>query len=139
MANPQRGAVLWEAVAKKLNDIIVTTQQAIDINNREIWDGILHAWTNADWEDVLAMVMYTCRLNPDIATDFNMTALLNARMVLDKGGERALDRKATKRHAWAALMSLREMYNKLEGIKIANAPGQTAHLRSEFDTVFESA
>jgi len=137
MANPQRGAGLWEEISQTLNGIIVDTQQAIDINNKKIWDGFLHRYTNEDWEDMLAIAEYTRRLNPDIATDFNQTALLNARLALDKGGERALDKRDTKRYAWAAIMTLREMYNKLEGIKIANAPGQTAHLRNQFDTIFE--
>ena len=137
MANPQRGAGLWEHVAQTLNSIIVDTQQAIDINNRLIWDTILHVWSNQDWLDVLAIAEYTRRCNPDIATDFNVTALLNARMVLDTGQPRALDKRATKRHAWAAIMTLREMYNKLEGIRIANAPAQQAALINQFDAVFE--
>ena len=73
---------------------------------------------------MFSITEYAVRTNPDIATAFNQTAMLNARMVLDTGVARALDKRETKRYAWAAIMSMREMYNKLNGWRIANAAGQ---------------
>ena len=124
MANPLRGAQLWEEISVVLDDIIITTQQPIDINNKAIWDPYLHTWTNEDWEDMLSIIDHAIKTNPDIAKDYHRTNLLNARAVLDKGGTRALDKRDTKRYAWSMIMSMREMYNKLHGWDIRNAPGQ---------------
>ena len=136
MANPVRGAQLWEEIAVVLDSIIIDTQQPIDINNRAIWDPYLHAWSNEDWEDMLTIVNHAVKTNPDIAQDYHRTTLLNARAALDKGGNRALDKRDTKRYAWAAIMSMREMYNKLHGWDIRNAPGQTWP-RPSSDTGFD--
>ena len=124
MANPVRGAQLWEEIAVILDSIIIDTQLPIDINNKAIWDPYLHKWTNEDWEDMFSIIDHAIKTNPDIALDYNRTAILNAQAALDKGGRRALDKKDTKRYAWAAIMSMREMYNKLNGWAIKNAAGQ---------------
>jgi hypothetical protein len=137
MANPIRGAQLWEEIAVVLDDIIITTQQAIDINNKDIWNPYLHKWTNEDWEDMLSMIEHAMRTNPDIAKDFHKTSILNARAALDKNISRALDKKETKKYAWAAIMSMREMYNNLNGWTIKNAAGQSWPKPTSHDTYQE--
>lgn len=139
MANPVRGAQLWEEISVVLDDIIITTQQQIDINNKSIWNPYLHAWTNEDWQDMLSIIDHAIRTNPDIATDYNRTAILNAQAALNPAQPRSLDKKDTKKYAWAAIMSMREMYNKLNGWTIKNAPGQSWPQTSttNFDKNFE--
>ena len=66
MANPIRGAQLWEEIAVVLDDIIITTQQEIDINNKDIWNPYFHKWTNEDWEDMLSIIDHAIKVNPDI-------------------------------------------------------------------------
>jgi hypothetical protein len=125
MANPLRGAQLWEEISIMLDSVIIETQQAIDINNKAIWDPYLHTWSNEDWADMLSIIDHAVKTTPDIARDYHRTNILNAQAVLDKGGNRALDKKDTKRYAWSMIMTMREMYNKLHGWDIKNAPGQS--------------
>ena len=124
MANLIRGGQLWEEIAVVLNHIIIETQQSIDINNKAIWDPYLHKWSNEDWDDMLSILEHAMKENPNIAKDFHITSILNARQALDQGGTRALDKKDTKKYAWAAIMSMREMYNTLNDWTIKNQPGQ---------------
>lgn len=137
MANPLRGAQLWEEIALVLNNIIIETQLPIDINNKAIWDPYLHTWSNEDWDDLLSFLEYAVKTTPDIARDYHRTNMLTARQVLDKGGNRALDRRDTKRHAWSMIMTMREMYNALHGWDIKNAAGQ-AWPKATGNTAFDA-
>jgi hypothetical protein len=124
MANPQKGTELWQEIATVLNDIIVNTGKKIDINNKTIWDGYLHRWTNQDWLDILAAYAQALDEDPRLALPYRQRNLQAARakIMSSKTGTRALDRKSTggKRIAWAMINTLRETWNDIQGTVIPN-------------------
>lgn len=124
MADINQGLDLWRDIAEELNDIITTTGKKIDINNERIWAGHLHRYSNEDWRNMLAAYACVLEENPDLALNYRKTNLQNARVKIlaAKEGERPLDRKSQggKRIAWAMINTLRETWNEIQGIDIAN-------------------
>ena len=106
-----------------LNDIILSTGEAIDINNKTIWDNYLHKYSNEDWADMLSAVEGMYEGMPSIFKRFHEDAMVQARMTLDKfapSQNRVLDHKDHKRKAWKMIMAIRELLNDFNGVKIDN-------------------
>lgn len=129
MANFNNGVRQWQAIAEELNDIIVTTGKKIDKDDQRIWGGYLHRWSNDDWRDILSAFAAALEAEPTLAQPYRKTNLERARakVFAAKEGERPLDRKSKggKAVAWAMINTLRETWNELEGIDIANEDAVT--------------
>lgn len=123
MANPARGVELWSDITATLNEIIETTGKKIDINNTKIWKEYLHTWDNNDWQDIFSAVEAVLFQRPDIFKKYHIKNYEEALMVLKLGlglSDRVLDKKQNKKHAWAMIMTLREVLNTLNGVDLPN-------------------
>jgi len=128
MADVLAGFDKWTAMAKLLNDIIIDTNEGIQKDNVTIWQGHLHQYSNDDWDNMLSVLEAAYEEDATMFRDYDVTNINNARYELNKGIagniSRALDKKNTKRYAWAVLMTMREVYNRFKGLDIPNRPGQ---------------
>ena len=141
MANTDRGVDLMAEITYTLNNIILETGEAIDINNKAIWDGYLHKYSNEDWDDMLSAVEGMYEQMPGIFKRFHEDAMVQARMTLDKfspSQNRVLDHKDHKKKAWKMIMAVRELLNDFNGVKIDNK-AQPAKKKptSCFDDLFD--
>lgn len=130
MANAIAGLERVFEVAQMLNNIIKTTNQPIDINNKQIWGEYLHKFSNEDWDDMLTALEEMRKIEPGAFTAYHNNNMITARQHLDKGElqgkTRALDKRETKRTAWAMIMTMRECYNRAAGVDLPNTAGQAA-------------
>jgi hypothetical protein len=112
----------WRQVSETLNGIITSTGKEIDINNRVIWDQFLHRWSDSDWQDIIATVLAVKSENPDLFASYHDTAIAAARAALLKShsGSRVMDTKPNKKISWRTIMTLREVWNQMNDIKIPN-------------------
>ena len=125
----ERGATIIKEIANVLNGIILSTGEAIDINNKDIWDPYLHTWTNEDWYDILAAYEGINMVYPDAIKTFHDDAYLVVKEIMRKNDlvkhrPRILDKKENKKYAWKMIMALREIYNSLNDIEIPNKPSK---------------
>jgi len=123
MANIARGLDHIGSIAETLNNIIQTTGKKIDINNRQIWDGYLHRWDNQDWSDMLAGFGAVIDTAPDSVKAYHKNNYERAITALKKdrhSTDRALDKKANKRIAWAMINTFREVWNSIHDLDIPN-------------------
>ena len=141
MANAVKGLERVFEVAQMLNDVIKTTNQPIDINNKTIWGDYLHKFSNEDWDDMLTAMEEMRKIEPGAFSAYHNNNIINARQHLDKGQlqgkTRSLDKRETKRHAWAMIMTMRECYNRAAGIDLPNKAGQApAPAKNNFNQLF---
>ena len=118
----EQGLDHWQAIAQCLNEEIKKSG-AIAIDNRRIWDGYLHRWTNDDWAHMLIAFDQLQDQYPNLIKPFHRQAFEDARAVyLDHCDDhpRCLDTKQHKKHAWRMIMSLREVWNAANNINIPN-------------------
>ena len=111
-----QGLDRWEEVAITLNNI-VKQQGEIAINNRDIWDGLLHRWENEDWEQALTAVATLMEQHPKIFKKYHRDAFQEAARTLVKhmdSTDRVLDKKLYKKTAWKMIMSMRELWNQAQ-------------------------
>lgn len=123
MANIATGIDKIGDIAECLNNIITTTGKKIDINNKTIWDGYLHQWTNNDWYDMLEGFNAILQSQPDAVKTFHKNNYEKAVIALKKdhnASDRALDKKNNKRIAWAMIQTFREVWNSLHDKDIPN-------------------
>ena len=108
------------SVVHCLNQIIETTGP-IDINNKTIWQGYLHRWTNEDWRGMLC-VMGEIIAETWYNQPWHVTSLEQAISVFlrDQDHPRCMDRKPNKAHAWRMIMTMREVVNAVWGTRIPN-------------------
>jgi len=121
MTNAMRGIDLWEEIALKLNDIILTTGDEIKANNHGIWNGYLHRYTNDDWDDMLTALEMIFKQYPEHFRGYDISNIRKARTALDPNTHKCLDTKPHKSKAWATIMTMREVYNRVYDIKLPNA------------------
>ncbi len=142
MANADRGVDLMAEITYVLNDIILSTGEAIDINNKTIWDNYLHKYSNEDWADMLSAVAGMYEGMPSIFKRFHEDAWVQASMTLERfapSQNRVLDHKDHKRKAWKMIMAIRELLNDFNGVKIDNkAQPAKKPPTTCFDQVFET-
>ena len=133
----ERGLDHIERICDYLNSLIVSTNQAIDRNDKTLWGEYLHKWRNADWEDVLNAYEHLVDKTGYHPSDEEHRAWEQARWNLgaySKHVSNAMDiRRGTRNSTrlgthtqgatWHFLMTLRDVYSKLLKIDIENAPG----------------
>lgn len=144
------GTALWQSVAESLNEEI-RLKGKLQKNNRRIWDTILHNWDNEDYVKVIALMRLVMETNPEAFTGFNETAVIGADIILGKNWDkptgkknltwgkdgRVLDLPEFKHDAWKLIMSMREVWNKLDGIDLPNEDASITPKQSKpnlFDT-----
>jgi hypothetical protein len=123
MADVNRGADLATEIAGVLNDIILTTGEAIARDNKVIWEGYLHRYSNQDWDDMLTAMEGISELTPGIFKPYHLDAMCQARLAVahaSPGQARVLDHARHKRKAWSMIMAIREVINKFNGVEIPN-------------------
>lgn len=124
MATELESAVdLWYEIATLLNTIIKEDGE-ISIDDKRIWDGYLHRWTNEEWM-LLVQAVYELRINyPDLFAKYHTDALEATILTLSAGHQdsRIMDKKKNKGVEWRMIMTLREVWNKACDIYLPNQP-----------------
>lgn len=118
----ESGIDTWADIAHTLNRIIETSGP-IDINNKTIWDGYLHQWSNKHWLEMLSALGVLLEQYPQMAQPFHHRAWEQARDAYLKHCDtdpRCMDSKENKKYAWRVIMSLREIYNTVNNINLPN-------------------
>lgn len=140
MTELEQGVELWHSLSQQLNDII-KQQGEITIDDKRIWNGYLHKWTNEEWQLLLTAM---CELHlhyPEMFKRFHTTNIEAALATLLRQGKehpRALDRKVNKGKAWATIMTAVEVWNTACDINLVNqAQTRTTKPTTTFHNVFE--
>jgi hypothetical protein len=115
------GGILINAITDILNDIC-KAQGGITKDDPRIWQGWLHKRSNEDWHNIISTLDAMRKEEPDIFRVSDSDAIQSAKMVLESGQARALDRFANKSTAWRLTMSIREITNRYYGRKVPNRP-----------------
>ena len=118
----EQGVDNWADIAHTLNNIILQSGP-IDINNKLIWDGYLHQWTNKEWGAMLVALGTLITDHPGIALPFHVRAWEQARdayISCCDTDPRCMDSKSNKKYAWKAIMAMRELYNAANNINLPN-------------------
>ena len=68
----------WENFAESLNTIIQNDGK-IEKDDRRIWDGFLHRWSNNDWLEIMLAMEYLLEQQPEHYTKFHKDALKEAK------------------------------------------------------------
>lgn len=134
----EQGIELWGSVAETLNTIIKRDGK-IDINDREIWDNILHSWQNEDWELAIVAVATLYNEYPNYFKKFHIDALKEAGRTLLKHKdttERVLDKRMYKALEWKMIMTMRELWNACRDEYIPN--DNSARKLNEFRKLFDA-
>lgn len=133
----EQGINNWQAVAETLNSIILARGH-IDINNEEIWQGILHKWSNEDWVYAITAVAKFYEQHPEYFKSFHRDAYSNAISTLRKYldvHERVMDKRVNKKTAWKMIMTMRELWNAVNEINLPN--DYNSKKRNEFKELFD--
>lgn len=127
---------LWQSFAECQNTII-QEQGAIDKDDPRMWKGYLHKWDNNDWRIVLEAVGELLTAHPDVFKRFQRDAFVKAVQTLlkyENSHDRCLDVKQHKYVAWKMAMTLRELWNQCQEVKIkAHKPSTLESYRNLFD------
>jgi hypothetical protein len=128
-------------IAKILNDEILSKGQ-IQINNKKIWDGMLHKMENEVWRGVLEMFVELEHQHPNMITLQDMRNISDALALLDKFDayyDRVLDMRnkdvGAKKTAWRALMTTREVICRCWGLDLPNK--DSSKVLSNYESLFE--
>ena len=125
------GLARLESITKTLN--LIAKTRGITKDNKTIW-GNLHRWTNEDWAEMLVICELVIRQTPEYTTDFQRQKIHRAVEILQSFWEehpRILDTKEYKITAWAALMSMREIYNQCVNEQIVDSQSLIAKKHRE--------
>ena len=113
-----RALDIWQDVANDLNTII-RTEGEIKANDRRIWQGHLHRWSNNHWRLILKAGLELAEHHPELFSPFHEEALYEAWMTFTRDSERhprCMDQKTgtmdNKKVSWRWLMSMRELWNR---------------------------
>lgn len=121
---------LWYEIATLLNNI-VREEGEISIDDKRIWDGYLHQWTNEEWM-LLVQAAYELRIQyPDLFKPFHTEALEATILALSAGhsDSRIMDKKKNKGVEWRMIMTLREVWNNANAIHLPNQPTTTNKIK----------
>lgn len=108
-------------ITDQLNDIILQSGP-IDINNKIIWDGYLHRYSNQDWADMLEIIAIITA-ETFYAKPWHIQNIQEALTAFSEQCDyhpRCMDTKANKKKAWKMIMTIREMVNDIAGVRIEN-------------------
>lgn len=106
-----------------LNTVIKKTGKAIEINNKVLWDNYFHKWSNDDWDLMLTALEELQRVQPHLFEHYHNRSIEQARnawMTQKSATDRVLDSKRHKGKAWACVMTIREVINKVLDLHVPN-------------------
>lgn len=109
----EKGVNRWSDISKLLNEI-EQEPEGITINDKRIWNGILHDWDNEDWELLLEAVGELLDRHPGFFKKYQIDAWREATKILLRSKNehpRTLDQRPHKKYAWKMIMSAREVWN----------------------------
>lgn len=138
----ERAVDIWYDIATLLNTIIQEDGE-IAIDDKRIWDGYLHRWTNEEWM-LLVQAVYELRIHyPDLFAKYHTDALEATILALSMGHQdsRIMDKKRNKGTEWRMIMTLREVWNRACDIYLPNQP-KTSNIdklkpQTSFNRLFE--
>ena len=110
-------------ITNYLNTVIRKTGKAIDINNHALWDQYFHTWTNQDWDLMLSALEGLAQTQPHLFESWHKRNIQDARSAWHSqknSTDRILDTKRHKRKAWACVMTIREVINKILDVDLPN-------------------
>jgi hypothetical protein len=129
-------------LAENLNQIIRTTGE-IQINNKTIWDNILHRMDNSVWRGVLETLATLYTQQPSLFKNYHVEAITEGLQMLDKFEEyydKVLDMKTRhldhKKTAWRCLMATREIYNSATDTHLPNS--NRSKVKTQFGDLFDA-
>jgi len=141
MANTKQSVELIYRISEHLNQIIRNSGQ-IQINNKAIWNEVLHQLENAHWRGMLETLEALCDQNPNLGTLQHRIAISEGLAILEKYEayyDRCMDVRTkhlnNKHTAWKCLMSMRELYCAAIDKPLPNA--DTSRVRSTYEEIFE--
>jgi hypothetical protein len=103
--------------------VIRKTGKAIDINNHALWNQYFHKWTNQDWDLMLTALEHLAQTQPHLFEHYHKRNIQEARSAWHaqkNANDRILDSKRHKRKAWACVMTIREVVNKILDVDLPN-------------------
>lgn len=128
-------------ITKILNDEILKSGQ-IQINNKTIWDGMLHKMDNSVWRGILEMLTELNEQSPGMLTLQDLRNIQDALKLLDKFEDyydSVLDMKNrhvdAKKVAWKTLMSTREIICRCWDLNLPN--DDKSKVLSNYGSLFE--
>jgi uracil DNA glycosylase len=131
---------IWHDIAKTLNTIVEEDGE-IRIDDKRIWNGYLHQWTNEEWLLLVEAVYTLHEIRPDLFKPYHKEALTNTIITLSNGSKnsRIMDKRANKAQAWRMIMTLREVWNRACDINLPNQPSATSKLKpkTQFNQLFK--
>jgi hypothetical protein len=120
------GMTLWEEIVSTLNNIVIEDGK-IRIDDRRIWNGYLHRWSNNDWLLMLLAIEYQADIKPECFKSYHIDTFVEAKEILLKYIDsipRVLDIKEPgmehKRIAWKGIQAMREALNHINNLHIDN-------------------
>ena len=122
-----------------LNAIIRKTGKKIDINNHALWNQYFHKWSNADWDAMLSAMEELVRLQPHLFEAWHKRNIQEARTAWHtqrNATDRILDTKRHKRKAWACVMTIREVVNRINGLDLPNEDARVKITTEPQETLF---
>ncbi len=132
MANVAKGLDQIGSIAECLNDIILSTKQSLQKDNKTIWEEYLHRWDNQDWLDMLAGFNAIAESSPESVRAYHKNNAEMARTAILKNkakSDRVLDTKPHKHKAWAMINTFREVWNNLHDKNIPNEDSKIKKLK----------
>lgn len=141
MANVELAVDIAVKITGMLNDEILSKGQ-LQLNNKVIWDGMLHKMDNHVWRNVLEMLQQLNEQHSSLVTIQDQRNISDALRLLDKYEnyyDRVLDMKNkhvdAKKTAWRALMSTREIICRCWNLDIPNQ--DSSKVLSNYGSLFE--
>ena len=122
-----------------LNTLIRKTGKRIDINNHALWDQYFHKWSNQDWDVMLSALEELIQRQPHLFEAYHKRAVQEARTAWHaqkNANDRILDTKRHKRKAWACVMTIREVVNRINGLDIPNEDARVTIHTEPQETIF---
>ena len=139
MTELEQGVELWDQIATQLNDIIKLDGE-LHIDDKRIWDGFLHRWTNEEWMLLVQAAYKLYEQHPELFKPFHKAALEDAILALSMAGKnlRVMDTKKNKGTEWKMIMMLREVWNTAQGVYIPNQPQKSNVVNIKPATTFNN-
>lgn len=128
----EAGIILTRHLTDLLNEIC-KNEGGIGRDDSRIWDDYLHKMTEQEWDQILKVLEALRDHETGVAYPQDESVINTARQALDKVlatgesfvGKPNVARSGNKKSAWQTIMTMREMLNRHNGVKIPNRPGST--------------
>lgn len=140
--NTELSVEIIARISETLNHLI-RTEGEIQINNKTIWDNILHRMDNSVWRGILETLHRLYNQHPNLYRNYHIEAIEEGLSLLDRYDQyydsvldirtRHLDHKKC---AWRCLMSMREIYCAALDINLPNS--NAGKIQNEFGNLFNA-